>query len=130
MLLTAIVGYSWLSWNYNNYSPANAHSGIDLCLFRRVTGLPCPSCGTTRSVLSLSHMQFTDALHYNPLGFIMALALCILPLWVVVDTIGRKNSFHQFYLNTEKFVRNRWVAIMLISLMLGNWIWNIYKYTS
>lgn len=126
-VLAAIAGYAWVSWNYYIQ---DAGSGMDLCLFRRVTGLPCPSCGTTRSVLSISHFHFSDAIYYNPIGFIIALALCILPLWILVDTIRRTSSFHKFYLRSEQVVRKKWVALLLIVLVAGNWIWNIYKYTS
>ncbi len=127
-MLAATVGYSWISWNYYTYG--RGAGGIDLCLFRKLTGLPCPSCGTTRSVLSISHLHFADALYYNPIGFIMALCLCVLPVWVLIDTISKKNSFHRFYLNAEIIVRRKWVAVLLVSLVAGNWIWNIYKYTS
>jgi len=38
------------------------------CVFWRVTGLPCPSCGMTRSVVALTHLDFARAAYMNPLG--------------------------------------------------------------
>jgi len=126
IVLASIAGYLWVSWNYYQ----DSRSSLDLCLFKRVTGLPCPSCGTTRSVLSISHFHFSDAIYYNPIGFIIALALCVLPFWILVDTIRRTGTFHKFYLNAEQVVRKKWIAALLVSLVACNWVWNIYKYSS
>jgi hypothetical protein len=40
----------------------------DLCLFHRVTGITCPTCGLTRSWSALLHGQFKDAIQFHPLG--------------------------------------------------------------
>ena len=42
---------------------------VQLCLFRHVTGLCCPTCGFTRGVLSLLHGQPIRAWLHNPLLF-------------------------------------------------------------
>jgi hypothetical protein len=39
-----------------------------LCPFRLLTGLPCPGCGLTRSVVALAHADLTAAVHLHPLG--------------------------------------------------------------
>lgn len=41
-----------------------------LCLFRLVTGLPCPGCGITRSVVDLVHGDLAASLHHHPFGFV------------------------------------------------------------
>jgi Protein of unknown function (DUF2752) len=38
------------------------------CLFHAVTGLPCPTCGATRAVLALSHLDLAGAAAMNPLA--------------------------------------------------------------
>ncbi len=38
------------------------------CLFREVTGFPCPTCGATRAVLALSRLDLAGALAFNPLA--------------------------------------------------------------
>ena len=40
------------------------------CWFRQLTGLPCPTCGATRSALSLAHGDLTAAWRHNPLIFV------------------------------------------------------------
>jgi len=57
----------------------------DLCLFRNLTGYPCPGCGITRAVVCLAHGQFAEALRFHPLapiafGFLIAATLQHLPL--------------------------------------------------
>lgn len=97
-------------------------------MFKAATGLPCPSCGITRSVLALYHMDIYGAVYSNPLGFLLGVALCTLPLWVVYDIIMKKSSFYNFYRRAENILRKRWVAVPLILLVAVNWLWNIYKY--
>src|SRR5579885_584343 len=36
-----------------------------LCLFRRLTGRPCPGCGMTRAFSRAFHGDIRGALHYN-----------------------------------------------------------------
>ena len=43
------------------------------CLFKQVTGCPCPTCGSTRAALSLAHGDMFDALAWNPL---MVMVVC------------------------------------------------------
>ena len=38
------------------------------CHFQSWLGLPCPGCGTTRSALALSQLDFAAALAVNPLA--------------------------------------------------------------
>jgi len=48
------------------------------CLFRAATGIPCPSCGTTRSLVHLAHGDIAGSLILNPLfSLAMMTALCL-----------------------------------------------------
>ena len=49
-----------------------------LCPFYTLTGLPCPGCGLTRSFVCLGHGQWTQSLHWNPLGLLIAFILAAL----------------------------------------------------
>lgn len=37
------------------------------CAFKVLTGFPCPTCGSTRSMVHLAHAEFTAAFAMNPL---------------------------------------------------------------
>ncbi len=43
------------------------------CAFRGLTGIPCPTCGSTRSVVHLAHGDIASSLAMNPL-----ISLCFL----------------------------------------------------
>jgi hypothetical protein len=42
------------------------------CLFHTMTGLPCPTCGSTRAGLALSHLDLAGAAAMNPLATLTA----------------------------------------------------------
>lgn len=42
---------------------------VQLCLFKRITGVACPTCGFTRGMFSLLHGHPVEAWLYNPLLF-------------------------------------------------------------
>lgn len=48
--------------------PSRLAAGPILCLFRRTTGVPCPSCGLTRATAHLLHGDLVGALRLHPLA--------------------------------------------------------------
>jgi uncharacterized protein DUF2752 len=54
--------------------------GLLLCPFRAVTGLPCPFCGMTHSLIALGAGDLGGSLHRHPLGPAVAL-LAVAGLW-------------------------------------------------
>lgn len=49
-------------------SPSRVAAGPILCPFRLLTGVPCPSCGMTRSWVSLAHGHLDASLNQHPFG--------------------------------------------------------------
>lgn len=98
------------------------------CPFRLATGLPCPSCGTTRSLLALADGDPADAARSNPFGFPAALALLVLPAWILHDLLRGGDGFHRAYGRTEAVLRQRpAVALAVAAVVIVNWGWNILK---
>lgn len=118
------AGYDYLIWSYNRHEE---HNSITPCLFKNATGIACPSCGSTRSVLSIINGNFTDAVLINPLGFVIALLMLVLPAWLLYDLALKKDTLYTAYKKFERTLRVKWIAITLITLILANWIWNITK---
>jgi hypothetical protein len=50
-------------------------SPVSLCVFRVLTGIPCPGCGMTRAFIYLGHGNFRNAVVHNPLSLPVALLL-------------------------------------------------------
>ncbi len=125
LAISAISG-AWLLFQQIQQSTKGSLA-FGVCLFKQVTGQPCPACGTTRAVMSLSSGNFWESLCINPLGIVAVLLLSIVPLWIVADLIRKSDSFYRFYLQAENLLKRRYVAIPLIIIILVNWIWNITK---
>jgi len=126
LLFTAcFAGYVWLFYNVG--TSGTEKSSVEVCLIKNATNIPCPSCGTTRAMISLVNGDFFEALFLNPFGYIVALIMLLAPLWIVFDLISKNNSLFIFYQKIERFLVKPKLAIPLIFLVLANWIWNISK---
>ncbi|MVZ66297.1 DUF2752 domain-containing protein [Sphingobacterium sp. DK4209] len=124
-LITGVICFFGFVWLYFDY-----HSPIDatLCPIKQVTGYPCPSCGTTRSVKSLLQGDINQALLINPLGLVAVLIAVGIILLMSIDLIFRKDYFFRTYRWIEQFLQTqRILSAILILLILLNWIWNISK---
>ena len=90
------------------------------CPFFDVTGLPCVTCGATRSTIAFLQGDFLSALRWNPL---VAVALCgviAFDLYAAVVLAGRRPRLRIVdWTITEKNV----VRIAVISLVALNWIY-------
>jgi hypothetical protein len=118
------IGYTWL---FLNIYFKKLKSGSTVCILKSTTGIPCPSCGTTRSLGSIIDLNLYSAFIINPLGYVIAVSLVLFPLWILFDLIFRKESFFLFYVFFIKTILSRKISMFLIVLILFNWIWNIFK---
>lgn len=124
--LACLVGYGWVAL-IGGLRPEEIATTYDVCLVRHFAHVPCPSCGSTRSVLSLMHGDIAGGLYWNPLGFVIFSIMVISPFWIVFDILLKKDTYYHFFLRFEETLRRKAVAIPAIALLLLNWIWNIYK---
>jgi hypothetical protein len=79
-----------------------------VCLFRLVTGLTCPGCGTTRALHEIMHGHFLEAFMLNPL-LLLALPLLLFAfvrysLMVLRGRIPRKNALPAPYIYALFFI--------------------------
>lgn len=123
LFFSCFIGCLWLYISYN-FIKTNL-AGV--CLIKNITGIPCPSCGSTRSVVSLIKGDFYNALKINPLGYVIAAIMILTPLWILTDIVSKKESLFNFYNKTEAYLKNPKFAIPLVMLLLINWIWSISK---
>ena len=57
------------------FAVASTFRDMPLCPFRHFLGWSCPTCGTTRSVWAILHGNLAAAWGFNPIGFIVVIAL-------------------------------------------------------
>ena len=119
------AGYAWVAFAY--FQGVTEDTGF--CLFRTVTGLPCPSCGSTRSVVSILHGDVAGSVHWNLLGYLVLSAMILLPAWIVSDLVSRKDTLYRAFLKAEAILRMKSVAIPAVLILVANWVWNIFKVT-
>lgn len=123
LLSLSLVGYAWLGWNV-----AEESATPTACIFKAVTHLPCPSCGTTRALVVMMRGDIGASLLINPFGLLLALALVIVPLWIVVDALRRRDSLFRSYVEAERSLsENRWISVPALAAVVLNWCWNIAK---
>ncbi|MFK5924288.1 MAG: DUF2752 domain-containing protein [Verrucomicrobiota bacterium] len=102
------LGASLFTW-------ANLRMGTSytICPVKNLTDIPCPTCGGTRALLSLSQGQLSQAFSFNPL---ITLLLLSSPLLVFV-----------YFSNRQRLVPDRWRPgrafwIVTLVLVLTNWL--------
>lgn len=121
--IACFLGLAYLFYKIN-YSES---SHLTVCIIKNVSGYACPSCGTTRAMQLFLQGDIVESFLTNPFGIIVALLMVIAPIWILFDIITKKETFYFWYIKTEKIIRNKWIAIPLILLVILNWIWNLYK---
>jgi len=59
--------------------------GPQLCIFKLMSGMPCPGCGLTRAVVLAMHGDLSGSLYFHPLGLLFVVGALIL---AAVDAYG------------------------------------------
>ena len=126
VMIACMIGYTWCFYNLLMFQQGK--KAVDVCMMKLITSIPCPSCGSTRSVLSLMHGDFLQALYINPFGIIIAMIMTVAPIWILIDVTLQKKSFQIFFSQIEALLVKPRMAIPLILIVLLNWIWNITKH--
>lgn len=93
------------------------NSRFSICLFKNVTGMPCPSCGMTRAFLFLGHGQIAKATALHPL----ALPVALLLLAQGARLFSRLAWRQDYCLQLSPFVFSI-VLTTAIAITLGLWI--------
>ena len=76
------------------------------CLFREVTGLQCPGCGTSRMALALMRFDIPAAFAYNPIAFFS------FPAWFLISIcafVGRPKALR----NSKNLLRILYINIVV-----------------
>jgi hypothetical protein len=94
--------------------------GLPPCLFLKLTGLPCPSCGLTTSFAHAARLHFYEALVTQPFGLIAcAAALLLVPTvgFLMHRRVPWARAFHARATNRS--------LLVLLALYLSSWAYKI-----
>lgn len=91
------------------------------CLFRTLTGWPCPSCGGTRCVLALASLDLPAAAAGNPLVLLAAVGLMAATLLHAAERLLQRPL-----LSPEPLLhRPALVRGVAVGMVLANWAYLI-----
>ena len=91
-------------------------------MFRRITGIPCGTCGSTRCVVAAGRGDIGEAFLHNPFmftllaGMAVVLGLRLIAGRAVVVDLGRHGR--------------RWMWGTIALLFLLNWAWVIWRHAA
>jgi len=89
------------------------------CMLRTLTGIPCPFCGSTRSLLAWSHFEIIKALCFNPLTFLLVLVIAVWFLLWMSEVFLKRPWLVVF---RQRF-RSMAMKVVVAILVLLNWIY-------
>lgn len=89
------------------------------CVFRAITGIPCPTCGTTRAATAFLDGDLISAFAANPLAAAAGL------LFVVGAPLAALWSIARWPVPVLPTPIPGWMRIGAVALIAGNWLYVI-----
>ena len=83
------------------------------CLFKRLTGVPCATCGLTRCVLAMGRGDWRTAFQVHAAAALISLALPLLALWDLRRAVRDKPY--------PPLPEHPWARALAWALLLGVW---------
>jgi hypothetical protein len=90
------------------------------CWVRRLTGLPCPTCGATRCAMSLAHGDLVGAWGHYPLIFVCYGGTLLVNLYALAVLLFRLPRLR--LANLPPAVKSALGALVIVALT-ANWIY-------
>jgi hypothetical protein len=110
--LIAAYGAIYLLFSYVN---TRMGFSFGVCPLKRITDVPCPSCGGTRAVLALMQGNLHDAFLFNPL--------------VIILLFGAPFAAGLFYRlpqdRQERISRSNRLWAVIVGALVVNWVYLI-----
>ena len=96
---------------------------LPLCRFREMTGVACPTCGSTRMARALLEADLVAAAGWNPFMFF---ALACVAVWAIASISLRVLGHPGWRIELAK---REWRAlqITLVVALVGSWIYLILR---
>jgi len=86
------------------------------CLFRELTGLPCPTCGTAHAAVALARLDVPHAIAFNPLATLGALVFLVGGVAAAVASLAGRPL-------TEPRLSGTALRAAALLAVASNWAW-------
>ena len=86
------------------------------CNFRALFGIPCFTCGATRSAIAILHGDFAAAWNWNPLATLAMLGIGLFDLYALAVLVARAPRL-RIHLHGSKWP----IVLALIAVIAINW---------
>ncbi|MFA7159272.1 MAG: DUF2752 domain-containing protein [Kiritimatiellia bacterium] len=102
---------------------------LGFCLFKNITGLPCPTCGFTRSFCDFANGHWADGFMLCPFALLVFAAAGAMFLYnaavIALSAGGRRLSWPERLRVTPKIMV--FLAALLLLLLMANWVYRIAR---
>ena len=105
---SCLIGGAWLAFDLPTPE----------CNFKHFTGLPCPTCGSTRAVRALRDADLLSAMQWNPL---VTVGFALTALYLVYAAVVILFRLPRFRPRSTSARGKLAIRISLIALVLVNW---------
>ena len=92
----------------------------NVCLFKKISGIECPSCGLTRSFISISNLKIKKAWYFHRVG-ILIYAFVVLQIPYRIYMIWNEEAFES---NISKKIIKGYLYVIGVALII-NWFFNL-----
>ncbi len=93
---------------------------VPRCVLREFTGVPCPTCGGTRSLAALAELDIATALAMNPLVFLASGAVLLL---AADQLIARSRNHSTILAKASAALPAAWLWATLAAVVVSNWVY-------
>jgi hypothetical protein len=100
-----ILGAGWLQ-SILSFAPD--------CVFKGLTGIPCPTCGATRSVVHLSHGDILSAFTMNPLTTLCLMTAVLCFIYGLLSAAFHLPRIGFFFTDKERTAMRAGVVMLLL----------------
>ncbi|HKI90341.1 MAG TPA: DUF2752 domain-containing protein [Draconibacterium sp.] len=117
--LTLVIPYMIMITN------PHVEASQSLCPFKMLTGLPCPGCGVTKSMICFYEGDFLKSLHYHLFGpLVIFFCVAVIIILIVEIFTGQRYFRKIFYSQKIAYA----AAIFLAAYHLTRLIWFIHTH--
>lgn len=82
--------------------PGFTYQSLGQCVYKQYFGIECPTCGMTRSFISIENFELAEAFAYHPMGIFTFIFFILLMIFNVLGirkskNLGRFGTFFTVY---------------------------------